>query len=157
MAAIAAARTAGAETYAADDIAAAETSLKRYDGFVAQRDYKQALNSALEARDRGFEAAKAATARQTELRAEASRLLALLDAALKTADAELKAPRPASAAKRAARLRQTRQATALAMQEARAQLDSGELTKAVRRLGDAIAALNRDTAALAAIARKPKK
>ncbi len=157
VAAIAAARSAGAATYATEDLAAAEASLKRYDGFVAQRDYKQALNSALDARDRSYDAAKTATAKRNELRAEATRLMGVLDAALETADAELKAPRSPAAAKRVTKLRQTRKATVLAMQEARAELTSGELQTAVRRLGDAIAALNRDTAALAAITRTSKR
>jgi hypothetical protein len=48
VSAIAAARTAGAPDYAADEFAAAEASLKRCDEFVTQRDYKQALGAAID-------------------------------------------------------------------------------------------------------------
>ena len=157
MAAIAAARTAGAPTYASEDLAAAEASLKRYDEFVAQRDYKQALSTALDARDRGFEAAKAAAAKQVALHAQANQLLASLDAALVSVDAQLKAAHPRSQAKQVNKLRQTRKTTAVAMQEARTQLEAGELTPAINRLVVASAALKRDSDALDAAAKKTKK
>lgn len=157
MASIAAARTASAATYAVEDLAAADASLRRYDEFVAQRDYKQALSMALDARDRGFEVAKAAVANETALRTDADRLLKALDAALVGADAQLKIARPRAMARRVDTLRQTRKATAVAMQEARALITDGELTRATRRLGDAIAALKRDSDALDTAAQKTKK
>jgi len=157
VAAIEAARTAGALSYAADELAAAAASLKRYDDLVAQRDYKQALSAALDARDRAFESAKSATTKQASLRTEADRLLKSLDTAMAVADADIKASRPASAAKRADKLRQTRKAAAVAVQEARTQVASGELTKAVKRLVDATAAMKRDIASLEAVIKKPQK
>lgn len=154
---IAAARAAGAATYSADELAAADASLKRYDALVAQRDYKQALSSALDARDRGFEAAKAATTKQTELRKEAGQLLAGLDAALLVADTRLKTTRTAANARRLDRLRQTRKSTPAAMQDARTLLDGGDLTKAVKNLVAATGALKRDIAALDPPAKPAKK
>lgn len=157
VAAIAAARTAGAPDYATDEFAAAEASLKRYDEFVTQRDYKQALGAAIDSRDRAFESAKAAATRQQTLRSEATQLLSALEAALVATDAQLKTPRPRALAKPVDKLRQTRKTAASAMQEARAQLESGMLLKAVQRLTDATAAVKRDSAALEEAARKPKK
>lgn len=156
VAAIAAARDAGAALYAAAELAAADASIGRYAGLVTQGDYKQALGAALDARERGFEAAKTAAAKQKSLRAEADQLLTSLTAALAVADARASAA-PASAARHAKKLRQTRKAAAIAMQEARAQLEAGELTKAVKRLVDANAAMTRDIAAVTVASPKPKK
>lgn len=155
VAAIAAARTAGAATYAADELAAADASLKRYDDFVTQRDYQQALSTALDARDRGFEAAKAAAAKQQALRVEADRLLRSLEAQLVVVDARLKATHPRTQARLVDKLRQTRKATATAMQEARKELSAGELSAATRRLVGASTALKRDNDALGDAAKKP--
>lgn len=157
IAAIASAREAGAATYAADDIAAADAALKRFDDFVAQRDYKQALNTALDARDRAIEAAKAATTKQTALRAQAATLLATLDAAVASADVQIKTTRVRALAKPTEKLRQARKAAAIALQEARTKLSAGELTTATRRLVDATAVLKRDSDALEEAAKKIKK
>lgn len=157
MAAITAARAAGAATYAADELAAADASLKRFDDFVTQRDYKQALSTALDARDRGLEASKAATAKQAALRAQANTLLTTLETALTSVDALLKPTRPRALARVVDKLKQTRKATALAMQEARTQLSAGQLTPATRRLVDATAQLKRDSDALEDAIKKIKK
>ena len=156
IASLAAARTAGAATYAADDFAAAQDFLKRYDEFVAQRDYKQALNAALNARDRGFDAAKASATKQQALRDDAAKQIAVIELDLKAAEAALTVA-PRSAARRSEKLRQTRKATTAAMQEARTLLGNGELTKAGKKLADASAALKRDIAAMQAPAAKAKK
>jgi len=143
--------------YAPDDFAAAEASLKRYDGFVAQRDYKQALSTALDVRDRAYEAAKTATAKQTALRAEADQRLNALFTDIVSVDAKLKVARPRTQAKQVAKLRQTRKTAAVAMQEARTQVTAGELTPAIKRLVDVSAALKRDSDALDGGATKAKK
>jgi hypothetical protein len=157
VAAIASARTAGAVTYAAADLKAAEASLTRYDEFVAQRDFKQALSAALDARDRAFEAATAAAKQQTALRVEADTLLTSLEQSITAADTLLKSARARALAKPADALRRTRKATTVAMQEARTLLASGELSRAVRRLTDATAALKRDSVALDDASKKLKK
>lgn len=157
VSAIAAARAAGAEVYAAEDLTAADASLKRYDDFVAQRDYKQALSSALDARDRGFEAARLSAQKKAALQAEADALLQSLGAALVTANAQIKAPHPKSAARQVETLRQTVKAANITMQEAGSLIARGELTTAVRRLGNAIAALKRDSSAFPDGAKKNKK
>ena len=62
--AIDAARAAGADQYARDEFTAAEDALKRAHEAVDQRDYRQALNNALDARERAQTAAKEAVNKQ---------------------------------------------------------------------------------------------
>ena len=59
--AIDAARAAGADQYATDEFTAAQAALKRAHDAVDQRDYRLALNNALDARERAQNAAKQAT------------------------------------------------------------------------------------------------
>lgn len=65
--AIDAARAAGAAEYAPEEFTAAETSLKRAHTAVAERDYRQALSYALDARDRARTAASEAATRRAQL------------------------------------------------------------------------------------------
>ena len=60
QAAVDAARTAGAERYASDEFTAAAGSLDKARAAVEQRDYRQALNYALDARQRAADAARQA-------------------------------------------------------------------------------------------------
>jgi hypothetical protein len=60
--AIDAARAAGAETHARADLQAADEALARAHAAVAERDYRQALSSALEARDQARNATRTAAA-----------------------------------------------------------------------------------------------
>ena len=80
--AIDAARAAGADQYARDEFAAAEDALKRSHDAVAQRDYRQALNTALDARERAQAAAKESVNQKAIARADATKALADADAAL---------------------------------------------------------------------------
>src|SRR5436190_8399990 len=68
--AIDAARAAGADQYAHDEFTAAEDALKRSRDAVEQRDYRQALNSALDARERAQTAAKEAVDGKATARVE---------------------------------------------------------------------------------------
>ena len=72
------ARAAGADQYAQSEFAAAEDALKRAHEAVVQRDYRLALNNALDARERALAAAKESADRKTTARADAER--ELLDA-----------------------------------------------------------------------------
>src|SRR3954471_17913851 len=88
--AIDAARAAGADQYAKEEFTAAEDALKRSHDAVAQRDYRQALNTALDARERAQLAAKEAAERKAVARTDAERALADADAALRDARGTLK-------------------------------------------------------------------
>ncbi len=95
--AIDAARAAGADQYARDEFAAAEDALKRSHEAVDQRDYRQALNAALDARERAQSAAKESVNRKATARADATSALADADAALHDSRARLKAAEAARA------------------------------------------------------------
>jgi hypothetical protein len=89
--AIDAARAAGAVEYAADEFRAAEAALKRSTDAVAERDYRQALNYALDAGERARAAAKTAAEARAAARSDAERLLASADDSLARARAVLRA------------------------------------------------------------------
>jgi hypothetical protein len=80
--AIDAARAAGADRYATEQYQAAVTALDNAHTAVAQRDYRLALNHALESRDRAQNAAKEAAAQQAVLRSGAERRLGQVTAQL---------------------------------------------------------------------------
>jgi hypothetical protein len=106
--AIDAARAAGADRYAPQEYDAAVKALKSAQDAVSARDYRLALNYALESRDRAQSAAKEAASQQVTLRSSAERRLAELTAMLDRAKQRLAAaqgarvPRPLLAAPRAA-------------------------------------------------------
>ena len=91
------ARAAGADQYATAEYTAAQEALKRANEAVEQRDYRLALNYALDARERAQNAAKESADRKTTARSEAER--ALLDAmtALNDAHTKLRAAETAHA------------------------------------------------------------
>jgi hypothetical protein len=84
--AIDAARAAGAEEYAGEQLDAAVTALKQSRDAVTQRDYRSALNYALESRDRAQNAAKQASEQRATVRGQVERTLADLNALLARAD-----------------------------------------------------------------------
>lgn len=89
--AIDAARAAGAEQYAADEYKAAVDALERARAAVADRDYRLALNNALDSRERAQNAAKMAADQKAAARSDAERLLAEVTSAIAVASARLQA------------------------------------------------------------------
>jgi hypothetical protein len=98
--AIETARGAGAERYATDEFAAAEDALKRASEAVTQRDYRLALNNALDARERAQNASKEAADRKGEMKKSTSKAIDEAGAALGNAQTELKAAEAAHVAPR---------------------------------------------------------
>lgn len=90
--AIDAARAAGAEQYAADELNAAITSLAQADEAVAANDYRLALATALNSREQAQNAAKAAVDGRARARGDAERLLAEAVAVVERAEAHLATP-----------------------------------------------------------------
>jgi len=86
-----AARAAGADRYATQQYEAAVKALQSAQDAVAQRDYRLALNYALDSRDRAQRAAKEAASQQAVLRSAAERRLVEVTAALDQAEQRLKA------------------------------------------------------------------
>ena len=105
--AIDAARAAGADRFAAEQYEAAVKALQSAEQAVGQRDYRLALNYALDSRDRAQRAAKEAASQQAILRSAAERRLSEVTALLDRAERQLKAadaarvPRRATTAPRA--------------------------------------------------------
>jgi hypothetical protein len=99
--AIDAARAVGAERYAAQEFSAATTALAQSNEAVTQRDYRLALNHALESREHAQNAAREAADARARIRGEVERSMAEITALLAQAnnavsDAEAaRAPRTA--------------------------------------------------------------
>jgi Domain of unknown function (DUF4398) len=130
--AIESARGAGADLYAREEFSAAETALKNATDAVDQRDYRLALNRALDARERAQNAAKEAVTRKAQVRADASRALALAGRALDDARAKLKSAEAARApAKVLTPARRTIDDADLAVQEARTAFGQGLYTSVI--------------------------
>jgi flagellar hook-basal body complex protein FliE len=89
--AIDAARAAGADQYAHEEFAAAELALKKAQDAVAQRDYRLALNHALDSRERAQNAAKETADNKAIARGDAERALSDVMAALNDAHTKLRA------------------------------------------------------------------
>lgn len=89
--AIDAARAAGAEQYAPEDFKAAVAALQRSHEAVTQRDYRQALNDALDARERAHDAARAGAERMAQVRSEAEQNIQALTALLQQAKSRVPA------------------------------------------------------------------
>ncbi len=134
--AIDAARSAGADKFAVEELTAAVDALKRSEEAAASGDYRQALNHALDSRDRAQNAAKMAVDGRANARGEAEAMVAELATLLSRAHAQLNV-KDMNTARMAARLRApkaTVAATDKKLQDARTALkaeDFAAVTKAV--------------------------
>jgi len=137
-AAIEAARGAGADQYAKTEYAAAQDALKRSEDAVADRDYRLALNHALDARERAEAAARQAVDGKVIARADADRAVRDLTAALSDARARLKSAESARVAPRI--LGDLRRAIAdadAAVQKARTTIEAGDYAAAAALIAEA--------------------
>jgi hypothetical protein len=98
--AIDAARAAGADRYAIQEYEAAAASLKLANDAVALRDYRLALNHALESRDHAQNAAREAAETRARIRGEVERSMAEVAALLAQANAALAAAEKSRAPRR---------------------------------------------------------
>jgi hypothetical protein len=87
--AIDAARAAGAEQYAPEEYRAAVGSLQKSHDAVTQKDYRLALNFALDARERAHDAARSGAERMAQVRSEAEQTIATLTAQVQVARTRL--------------------------------------------------------------------
>jgi hypothetical protein len=145
--ALAEARAAGAETYAPGELQTAEAALQKYDGAVAQRDYRQALSYAQDARDQAFAAAKHAATEKADALARANQLIAELESLTKLAAARLSgtgAAGPRLTSPASERLRAALRTAPAALQEARSLLEQQDYRGAVLRLTPVVEAFRRD-------------
>ena len=84
------ARAAGAERFAAAELAAATDALKRSEEAVAASDYRLALNHAIDSRERAQNAAKFAVEGRADARGQSERAIAEVATLLSQAQAQLK-------------------------------------------------------------------
>jgi hypothetical protein len=99
--AIDAARAAGAERYAAVELQAARNSLDQANTAVTGRDYRLALNHALESRTHAQNAARGAADNRAALRAEVERTMAEVTVQIAQAERRLAAAQRAGASRQA--------------------------------------------------------
>ena len=155
--AIASAQAAGAVAYAPVEFQEATAAIKKYDDALAQRDYRQALSAALEARDRADEATKQAGSKKAEMRGRADQLIRTLESLTKAATARSAGPTGRQAGAAATRRRAALRAGNAALQEARTRVGKQDYQGAIDKLTPAIEALRRETPASAPPAAKRKK
>jgi hypothetical protein len=148
--ALAAARTADTTAYAVDELAAAEAALVSYDRAVADRDYRQALGRALEAREKASLAVQVAGERKAQARLQADSLLAECNAVLSSLRTRLTAtgasrPTPAQLT----RLRQATRTTPSQIRVAEALINQQNYKGAIAALTPILQSLRQDEAATA--------
>jgi hypothetical protein len=158
--AIDAARAAGADQYAHDEVVAADEALKHAREAIADRDYRLALNHALDSREHAQNAAKQAADNKAMARADADRAIVEAMAALGDARARLRSGEAAQAPAKASALRRAVIDTDAAVQKARAAFEAGDYRVAARGLRDVtprLRAARRDLDAAAAAAARRRR
>ena len=142
-----AARAAGADRYATEQYDAAVKALQSAQEAVAQRDYRLALNYALDGRDRAQRAAKEAATQQAILRSASERRLGEVTASLDQAKQQLNAaegarvPRRSLAAARTAiaGAEASLQKAGTSIQESNYSVSQEQLAESARNLQSAMA------------------
>jgi hypothetical protein len=156
--AIDAARAVGADKYAHDEFAAAEDALRKSEEAVVQRDYRLALNHALDSRERAQTAAMQAADNKAIARADADRALVAALAALNDAHTRLKA---AEAAKpRLKTIAESQKSIAdadTAVQEARTKFNAGDYLAVIETMKPLAANLKTVVAGLEVPAAAPPR
>lgn len=140
--AIDAARAAGADRFATEQYEAAVKALQSAQDAVGQRDYRLALNYALDSRDRAQRAAKEAASQQAVLRSAAERRLSEVTASLDKAEQQLKAAESARVPRRAtAAARTAITAAEASLQKAGTSIQAGNYTVSQEQLAESAAKL----------------
>ena len=156
--AVDAAKSAGAETYAADEFNAAVAALQKSHASVDQRDYREALNYAIDARQRATEAAKQAGIARAHTRAAAERLVTECSARASQLDTDIRVAEGARVAARDLRSARTTLADAqTALQETRKSMDAGNYGEIVTGLTEVRRKLDAAVAAVDALRQRPPR
>jgi hypothetical protein len=147
--AIDAAKAAGAQEYAAEELRAATDAMRRAEEAVEQRDYRLALNSALDSRERAQTAARNAADGKARARGRAEGLVAEVTTALAAATDRLKNAEAARVPRTAtASLAADIKAAQDALQEAGTALGREDYRKAAAVLEGHAARLRASTSAI---------
>ncbi len=141
----------GADRYAPEEYTAAVEALRQAHEAVAQRDYRLALNHALDSRERAQAAAKKAADQQATLRSAAERRLGEVTAMLAAANQQLRAAEAARVPRRALAAPRAEIASAdEALQKAGAALTTGDYRESQAQLDETAGRLSRVTQELRA-------
>lgn len=152
--AIDAARVAGAPEYAKDEFDAAVKALEHAHQAATERDYRQALNDALDARDRAQTSVRMAADNMATARVEADRAVAAATASydvIRTRLADMEAAK--TPPRTLATARKTIEETALQLQEARTAFDQkhyGTATSTANAVSKAIIGIGAEIDGIAA-------
>jgi len=126
-----AARAAGAEAYAKSAFQAADAALKKAHAAVAERDYRQALSFALDAREQARTAAREAAAARARAATEVALAIQAATRGVETARARLAGPTGTRELR--ARLGPALDELTTQLQEARSAVAAGDYTRAAER------------------------
>lgn len=133
--AIDAARAAGAEPYAPQELAAAVAALKESQEAVTQGDYRSALSFALDSRERAQDAAKQASDQRAALGSQTERALTQVRVLLDRGDERVAVAESVRVPRRTITRAKSELASAsIAVQEASAAADRGEYQTAQQEL-----------------------
>jgi hypothetical protein len=136
------ARAAGADRFASAEFSAATDAFKRSEEAVAARDYRLALNHAIDSRERAQSAAKMAVEGRANARGQAERAIAEVATLISRAKAQLKDPDIAQLNGRTLRTpRATVAAAEKMLQEARSALAKEDYATVTKALNGAAANL----------------
>lgn len=156
--AIDAARAAGAEQYAPQAWTAATSALKQAHEAVEQRDYRLALTRALDASDRAQDAAKGAADGKARARSEAESAINAATGAVRRLEARIDGDRARIPRLELDAARRTERDGEVALQKARASLNTGDYLQAKEAVKDVEARIAAQMQALdAAAAARPAK
>jgi hypothetical protein len=140
-----AARAAGAEAYARTEFQAADTALKKAHEAVAERDYRQALSFALDAREQARTAAREAAAARARAATAVSEAIQAAARGVDTTRTRLAGA--AGTRELRARLGPALDELATQLQEARSAVAAGDYARATERtkaVADRLAAITAD-------------
>jgi len=133
--AIDAARAAGAEQYATEAFIAATSALQQAHDAVEQRDYRLALSRAVDASERGQEAAREAADGKAAARSRSEATVAATAASLERLQARIKAAEAARVtAKDLQAVRRAASGADSVLQKARAEIQGGKYVEASESL-----------------------
>ena len=150
-----AARAAGADKYASEEFTAATLALTNAREAVEQRDYRLALNHALDSRERAQNAAKMAADGKAAARTEADRAINAAQAEINAAEARMKTAETGKTAKAPDRLRRAIGTAQATLQEARADFERGDYLEIPAIAKSATASLTAASAELDAVGATP--
>jgi Domain of unknown function (DUF4398) len=158
QAALDAAKAADADTYAPDEYHAAATALQKSHTSVDQRDYREALNFAIDARQRAGEAAKQAGIAKGHTRATAEKLVTECSTRVSQLDTDIKVAEQARVAPRDLRSAKTTLADAeKTLQETRRSMEAGKYAEVASALTEVRRKLDAAIAAVDALRQRPPK